>query len=653
MVPERGDYHVLNWRSDGQALVRSGDGNDGIALMSNVCRHRQAIMLKGRGNTPNIICPMHRWTYDLKGALIGAPQFPQTPCLHLKQTPLQSWNGMLFAGSRHVAADMASLSLRHFDFSGFVYDRTEIHECAYNWKSFLEVYLEDYHVGPFHPGLGNFVSCDDLSWQFDDRFSVQSVGVNKGLAKPGSKAYERWHKAVRDYYGEDKEPPFGAIWLTMYPNVMIEWYPHVLVVSTLVPRGPQQTTNVIEFYYPEDIAWFRARVRRGRAGRLHGNREGRRRDRAAHGCRPQGAAGTRPQRSRALSVADGRRDAPLPRIPAPRDRQPLLLSTGARLQPVPPVKPAPQPEPSMKKYQTLISADELARILGDPQLSSSMSATTSATTSLGQRKYREGHIPGAHFLSVETDLADRIPGRTAGIRCRRSRRSPRRCRRSASMRRSRSSRTTAEPARTRAAVVDAALARTSQRRRARRRLPRVDGAGLPVDRHPRRKPAKFVPKVSESPVIVATLAQHRDEPDYHADRCRGRRPLPRRERDDRSGCRHISPDRAAGRSRRTSTRTRRSRIARRCGPSLSRRSAAEARADRPHLRLGVTACNNLLAMEHAGLSGSRLYPGRGASGAAIPRDRSQSAEHGPHGRSNCGSTFAGTPAGRPDVSPAV
>jgi len=23
-----------------------------------------------------------------------------------------------------------------------------------------------------------------------------------------------------------------------------------------VPRGPQQTTNVVEFYYPEDIAWF-------------------------------------------------------------------------------------------------------------------------------------------------------------------------------------------------------------------------------------------------------------------------------------------------------------------------------------------------------------------------------------------------------------
>ena len=33
---------------------------------------------------------------------------------------------------------------------------------------------------------------------------------------------------------------------------------------------------------------------------------------------------------------------------------------------------------------------------------------------------------------------------------------------------------------------------------------------------------------------------------------------------------------------------------------------------------GVTACHNLLALEHAGLHGARLFPGRGASGAPCP-----------------------------------
>jgi phenylpropionate dioxygenase-like ring-hydroxylating dioxygenase large terminal subunit len=37
---------------------------------------------------------------------------------------------------------------------------------------------------------------------------------------------------------------------------MVEWYPHVLVVSTLVPKGPQKTLNVVEFFYPEEIAAF-------------------------------------------------------------------------------------------------------------------------------------------------------------------------------------------------------------------------------------------------------------------------------------------------------------------------------------------------------------------------------------------------------------
>jgi hypothetical protein len=37
---------------------------------------------------------------------------------------------------------------------------------------------------------------------------------------------------------------------------MVEWYPHVLVISTLHPTGPASCRNVIEFYYPEEIALF-------------------------------------------------------------------------------------------------------------------------------------------------------------------------------------------------------------------------------------------------------------------------------------------------------------------------------------------------------------------------------------------------------------
>jgi choline monooxygenase len=37
---------------------------------------------------------------------------------------------------------------------------------------------------------------------------------------------------------------------------MVEWYPNVLVVSTLIPKGPRKTTNLVEFFYPEEIQAF-------------------------------------------------------------------------------------------------------------------------------------------------------------------------------------------------------------------------------------------------------------------------------------------------------------------------------------------------------------------------------------------------------------
>ena len=258
-VPEVGDYYALPQENEGRALVRT---KDGIELISNVCRHRQAIMLKGRGNSRNnIVCPLHRWTYSHKGELIGAPHFDHDPCLNLNNYKVRDWNGLLFEDNgRDIAADLANIDARFkpggdLDFSGFVLDRVELHECNYNWKTFIEVYLEDYHVGPFHPGLGNFVTCEDLRWEFKEHYSVQTVGVASTFGKPGSDTYKKWHEVLLKYRGGEL-PQQGAIWLTYYPHIMVEWYPHVLTVSTLHPIAPNKTLNMVEFYYPEEIVAF-------------------------------------------------------------------------------------------------------------------------------------------------------------------------------------------------------------------------------------------------------------------------------------------------------------------------------------------------------------------------------------------------------------
>ncbi|MFB3080451.1 MAG: SRPBCC family protein [Nitrosomonadaceae bacterium] len=253
MLPNVGDYFVLEWMGNAKVLVNN---KNGIQLLSNVCRHRQSLLLKGNGNTRNIVCPVHRWTYNIDGKLLGAPHFPDNPCLDLGKTPLQNWNGLLFAGKRNVSCDMANLGvLVDFDFSGYVLERVQIKEYSCNWKTFIEVFLEDYHVESYHPGLSNFVNTGELKWEFDDWYNVQTVGVSHALTRPGTPIYAKWHEQVlRQTSG--KAPPQGAIWILYYPNIMLEWYPHVLVISTLLPTGTESCTNVVEFYYPEDIALF-------------------------------------------------------------------------------------------------------------------------------------------------------------------------------------------------------------------------------------------------------------------------------------------------------------------------------------------------------------------------------------------------------------
>ena len=263
-VPNPGDYYALPHEGEGRALVRNAQG--GVELVSNVCRHRQAVMLNGRGNLHtqqkgsaggNIVCPLHRWTYSPKGELLGAPHFAQDPCLNLNNYKLQEWNGLLFEDNgRDIAADLANMGPRsQLNFDGYALDRVELHECNYNWKTFIEVYLEDYHVGPFHPGLGQFVTCDDLSWEFKEHYSVQTVGVSGGFGQPGSDTYKKWHEVLLKYRN-GQLPERGAIWLTYYPHIMVEWYPHVLTVSTLHPISPTKTLNMVEFYYPEEIVAF-------------------------------------------------------------------------------------------------------------------------------------------------------------------------------------------------------------------------------------------------------------------------------------------------------------------------------------------------------------------------------------------------------------
>lgn len=253
MVPNTGDFYVQDWAHSAKSLVNR-DGE--ISLISNVCRHRQALMLNGSGNAQNIVCPLHRWTYDLNGQLLGAPHFDEKPCLNLQKTPLQSWQGLLFEQTHNIHQELELLGCkRDFDFNGFKLDSVHTEHYQFNWKTFVEVYLEDYHVGPFHPGLSQLVDCNHLQWDFGENFSAQTVGYKDASAHYLSPAYQNWQSEIERFQA-GKTPKHGAIWMLYYPFLMLEWYPNVLVVSHLIPTSASTCSNVVEFYYPEEIACF-------------------------------------------------------------------------------------------------------------------------------------------------------------------------------------------------------------------------------------------------------------------------------------------------------------------------------------------------------------------------------------------------------------
>ena len=73
-----GSFVVVDVVGESVILVRDRDGV--LRAFLNACRHRGARLCDGAGPVGRtIVCPYHAWTYDLSGALKGAPGFRDVP----------------------------------------------------------------------------------------------------------------------------------------------------------------------------------------------------------------------------------------------------------------------------------------------------------------------------------------------------------------------------------------------------------------------------------------------------------------------------------------------------------------------------------------------------------------------------------------------
>jgi choline monooxygenase len=255
LVSNDGDYMALGGQQAGKLLVRH---NGRPQLVDNVCRHRQAQLLCGSGHTKHIVCPVHNWAYDLNGCQIAAPMFPSNPGLDLERTELAEWNGLLFTGPRDARRELDSLAdWSELDTTDYVLERIDEEEHDLNWKVFLEVYLEDYHIGVVHPGFRVFVDPTDLRGAFKaiggDRFFCEEVFVRWPLPSAATPNFAAYQSVLMDVLAGER-PPYAAIWMCLFPGQLFEYYPFTMVATTYTPLSPTRTRLRSEYYFDRRIS---------------------------------------------------------------------------------------------------------------------------------------------------------------------------------------------------------------------------------------------------------------------------------------------------------------------------------------------------------------------------------------------------------------
>jgi choline monooxygenase len=255
LVKSDGDYCTLGGLQSGKLLVRN---NGRPQLVSNVCRHRQSQMLTGAGHAKNIVCPVHNWAYDLDGCQVAAPHFEKNPCLDLERTELAEWNGLLYAGPRDVRHELAPLNgWTELAASNYVLERVDEEEHDLNWKVFLEVYLEDYHISAVHPGFRTFVDPTDLRGAFQaiggERFFCEQVHVRWPLPQAATPLFAEYQKVLLDVLAGHR-PPYAAIWMCLFAGQLVEWYPFTMVATTYTPLSSTRTRLRSEYYFDREIA---------------------------------------------------------------------------------------------------------------------------------------------------------------------------------------------------------------------------------------------------------------------------------------------------------------------------------------------------------------------------------------------------------------
>ena len=89
-VAEPGRYWTTSIAGEPVVVIRDDDGT--LRALSNVCRHRASLIVRGEGTCPKVLrCPYHGWTYRKDGQLAAVPEARGFPDLDREAVRLPSF----------------------------------------------------------------------------------------------------------------------------------------------------------------------------------------------------------------------------------------------------------------------------------------------------------------------------------------------------------------------------------------------------------------------------------------------------------------------------------------------------------------------------------------------------------------------------------
>ncbi|HEY3144977.1 MAG TPA: SRPBCC family protein, partial [Dongiaceae bacterium] len=158
-VAQPGDFMAFDLCNEPIVVVHGTDGR--VRALSNVCRHRGAVVASGRGNRRHLVCPYHNWSYDTFGRLAGAPGLGERPDFdrdgcRLPEFACTTWQGFVFVSLASdppaLAPQLAGLEalIGHYHMEQMTLRHLADEVWPANWKCLVENFMEGYHLSPLH-----------------------------------------------------------------------------------------------------------------------------------------------------------------------------------------------------------------------------------------------------------------------------------------------------------------------------------------------------------------------------------------------------------------------------------------------------------------------------------------------------------------------